>query len=178
MRVKGLTEPRQPIRKHKPVSEANVAEGKVTGTTQAATTLPLSLTPTPTQLFYTWIRCRERGEGKCYLCCKAELMSSRFVRVLSPTGHHTLPTWKNCTEINANNFWSRADVAFCSFSDVMWISKKRGVELKCLRHCSMKHNKVPFSVCYIMLWHTVLNVLDYCLNSVNFWESVRKQTSS
>lgn len=76
-------------------------------------------------LFYTWVRRRERGEGKCYACCKAELMSSRFVRVLSPIGHHTLPTWKNGTEINANNFWPQADVAFCSFSDVMWISKER-----------------------------------------------------
>lgn len=88
MRVKGLTEPRQTIRKHKPVSEANAAAGKATGTTQATTTLPLSIQV----LFYAWVRCRERGERKCYVCCKAELMSSRFVRVLLPIGHHTLPT--------------------------------------------------------------------------------------
>lgn len=88
MRVKGLTEPRQPIRKHEPVSEANAAEGKVTGTTQAAATLPLSIQV----LFYIWVRRKERGEGKCYLCCKAELMSPRFVRALLPRGHHTLPT--------------------------------------------------------------------------------------
>jgi len=79
---------RQPISKHKLVSEASAAEGKVTGTTQAATTLPLSVQV----FFYTWVRRRERGEGKRHLCCKAELMSSRFVRVLSPIGHHTLPT--------------------------------------------------------------------------------------
>lgn len=76
-------------------------------------------------LLYTGVMHRGKGREKTPSVPRAELISSRFVRVFPPIGHHTLPTWKSCTETSASNFWPRADTAFCSFSDVMWISKER-----------------------------------------------------
>lgn len=83
------------------------------------------LTPQCSGTFLHLGQTQGKGRRKMVSVSKTELTSSRFVRALSPIGHHTLSTWKNCTEINASNFWPWADVAFCSFSDVMWISKER-----------------------------------------------------
>lgn len=83
-RVKGLTEPRQTVRKPKAVSEASSVQGKFRGNQHLTPQCP----GTPLHLSHA----RGKGGEKMESVPKAELISSRFVRVFPPIGHHTLPT--------------------------------------------------------------------------------------
>lgn len=82
MRVKGLTEPRQNVRKPKAVSEANTVQGKFRA----------NLTPQCPGTLLHLVMHREKGRENMESVSKAELISSRSVRVFPPIGHHTLPT--------------------------------------------------------------------------------------